>query len=156
MAPVSLTKICSPPCQYFERLGFKCTRETFFGPPQKNGKLPEPVQVHESYPISENDYQAILEEVLGPEDSQKIIDNITQDKPLTEFFAQIREDPTHLKNYIPRNKRRKVIRRIKTEEQSYGVFPVIGFPCPYEASAQYHKKTLGDHLKGLAKKINPY
>lgn len=65
----------------------------------------------------EASYKAILKTALGPENSIKIIEKITQDYTLPEFFEQIKNNPKRIEEYLNKQDSEKILKILESKKE---------------------------------------
>lgn len=153
---------CGTYCTYLELPSFLCTyqfqnihhrdiHELKRKIPVINPKSKDP---RDSESLAEERfYKAVLEEVLGEEDTEKFLKRISEDYPaknsgehnVYDFFQQLREGDSSLRRYVGRNKAKSIMELMKFQDKSnIPMYFKLGGPCYYcqpPVTLQQHLKT---------------
>ena len=64
----------------------------------------------------EKGYKAILSTVLGKEKAEKVIEEITEEQPLLDFFEELRKNSEPLKKYVKGEEYEKIIKILESKK----------------------------------------
>jgi len=103
----------------------------------------------------ENSYKAILKTVLGKENAEPIINKITEDFSIFDFFTEIRNNPKILDKYFNKEESEKIIKILDSKkEKPKEIKQIFHLSSKSSEGINSIKKIIQESCKGSTCRVN--
>jgi len=139
-------KRCGTHCQYLELPSFSCIYAIQNIHHRKadelRRKLPviDPKSKHprdSEGAAEERFYRSVLEEVLGEDKANTLLEKISEENQVNAFFQNLRDRPALLRKYVDRKIAKNIMKFIGSQDKSdIPIYMKLRDPCPYDKPSQ--------------------